>query len=81
MLHVADISESWPWKATGLDRCAGAPGVELGNPDVAPRFPHITSLAAVRGMADQRAGHGLGHQDRRSNAPPSPVLGGGVHAS
>jgi hypothetical protein len=79
----------WTWrtyqthglKATGLDSGAGAPGVELGNLDVTPWFPHITSLAAARGMADQRAGHGLGHQDRRSSASPAPVLGGGLHAS
>jgi hypothetical protein len=63
VLDVADLSDPWPEKAAGLDGGAGAPGVELGNHDVAPRFPHITSLAAVRGMADQHAGHGLGHQD------------------
>jgi hypothetical protein len=81
VLDVADLSDAWPEKAAGLDGGAGAPGVELGNPDVTPRVPHSTSLAAVRGMADQRAGHGLGHQDRRSTAPPAPALGGGVHAS
>jgi hypothetical protein len=50
-------------------------------PPPMPKDPHITSLAAVPGMADQSAGHGLRHQDRRSNAPLSPVLGADAHAS
>jgi len=57
---VADLSDPWSEQATGLDGGAGAPGVELGNLDVTPWFPHITSLAAAPGMADQRTGHGLG---------------------